>query len=83
MGALYNLLMLFLAPIWAPLLWWKNRKRQDKVSWKERQGEFPIAPRGVSLIGLSNSALCANSPGAPISAFMGCSLLGRRGNQIA
>lgn len=41
----YNALFLLLSPIWAPMMWWKNRTRPDKVDWKERQGAFPIEPR--------------------------------------
>jgi 3-deoxy-D-manno-octulosonic-acid transferase len=42
---LYNILILLFAPIWAPWMWWRSRKRKEQPNWKERQGEIDIPLR--------------------------------------
>jgi 3-deoxy-D-manno-octulosonic-acid transferase len=41
---LYNFLLTFLAPIWAPWMLWRSSRRKEKPNWKERQGDFEIRP---------------------------------------
>jgi 3-deoxy-D-manno-octulosonic-acid transferase len=45
MFLLYNFLLTLLAPIWVPWMLLRARSREEKPSWKERQGEFDIAPK--------------------------------------
>ena len=44
---IYNVLILLLAPIWAPWMWWRAHKRKEKPNWKERMGSIEIPPRKV------------------------------------
>lgn len=43
MFLLYNFLLTLLAPLWAPLLWIKSRKRKEPPNWNERFGLYTFA----------------------------------------
>lgn len=40
---LYNILITLFAPLWAPWVWIKARKRKESPNWKERFGEYELA----------------------------------------
>lgn len=42
---LYNILIVFLSPIWVPWMWLRVRKRQEQPNWQERQGNIEIPVR--------------------------------------
>lgn len=42
---LYNILLLLLAPLWVPWMWWRARKRKEQPNWAERQGNIKIPVR--------------------------------------
>ncbi len=39
---LYNILISLTAPIWAPMVWWRARRRRETPNWKERYGEYKL-----------------------------------------
>ncbi len=39
---LYNILISLTAPIWAPMVWWRARRRRENPNWKERYGEYKL-----------------------------------------
>lgn len=41
---LYNLLLVLLAPLWAPWMLWRAAKRKEGPRWKERFGLLPLRP---------------------------------------
>ncbi len=43
MFLLYNILLTLLAPLWAPYVYLKARRRKEQPNWAERQGKFPFA----------------------------------------
>lgn len=43
---LYNLLITFTAPFWAPWMYWRTLKRKEQPNWGERQGNYEIPKRG-------------------------------------
>lgn len=40
MFLIYNLLLTLLAPIWAPWMWLRARKREEPPNWRERFGDY-------------------------------------------
>lgn len=42
---IYNILLTILAPIWAPWMWLRTRKRGEQPNWKERAGDYSLEPR--------------------------------------
>lgn len=44
MFLLYNLLLTLFSPLWVPWMLWRASKRKEKPNWKERSGDFAIAP---------------------------------------
>ncbi len=40
----YNVLLVFLAPLWVPWMIWRASKRREKPDWKQRSGHLPIKP---------------------------------------
>lgn len=42
---LYNILIILFAPIWAPWMWWRARKRKEQPNWAERQGKLDLPAR--------------------------------------
>jgi 3-deoxy-D-manno-octulosonic-acid transferase len=45
MFLLYNFILTLLAPFWVPWMLWRASKRKEKPDWKERQGDYDIAPQ--------------------------------------
>ena len=41
---IYNVLLIFLAPLWVPWMLWRAARREEKPNWKERTGDLPIVP---------------------------------------
>ena len=41
---IYNILLIFLAPMWVPWMLWRAARREEKPNWKERTGDLPIDP---------------------------------------
>ena len=37
---LYNLLLVLLAPLWAPWMVWRTRQRGESPNWRERRGDY-------------------------------------------
>lgn len=44
MFLIYNLLLTVLSPIWVPWMLWRSSRRKEKPNWKERSGDYSIAP---------------------------------------
>lgn len=42
MFLLYNLVLSLLAPLWAPVMFWRSSRRAEKPNWAERAGDFPF-----------------------------------------
>lgn len=40
--ALYNLLLVLLAPFWTTWMFWRTRKRREQPNWAERLGDYRI-----------------------------------------
>lgn len=45
MFVLYNILIVILAPLWAPWIWWRARARKEQPNWNERYGNYELKPR--------------------------------------
>lgn len=39
---LYNILLTLGAPIWLPWMWFRSRRRNESVDWKERTGDYRL-----------------------------------------
>lgn len=45
MFLLYNLALTLLAPLWAPWMFWRARRRKEAPNWRERMGEYGFERR--------------------------------------
>jgi 3-deoxy-D-manno-octulosonic-acid transferase len=41
---LYNIVLVLLAPIWAPWMWLRSKQRKEQPNWKERGGTYDLQP---------------------------------------